>query len=124
MRTNERCCGLQPPERMLQVSVPDCRSSDYERAVGNRVRDRFIFFGAGQHIRGAYCGARTLKGHIVRIYDPQMLKSKVAHRTSGCADVERIAGVHQDHAQVIEFRRRGQAIFILRHVLLSFVQLT
>jgi len=109
---------------MLQLSVPDCRGSDYERAVGDSVRDSFIFFGVGQDIRGARCGARTLKRHIVGIYDPQMLKSKIAHRSSGRADVERIAGVHQDHTQVIEFRRRGQAIFILRHLLLSFVQLT
>src|SRR5208283_3594880 len=121
MRANERRSGLQPAKRMLQVAVSDRGGSDYKRAVGDRAGNSLILLGVGQHFRGADGGTSTLKRYIVRIYDPQMLKTKVAHCPSGCADIERIARIYQNHAQVIEFRRRGQAAFILRQLLLSFV---
>jgi hypothetical protein len=45
-----------------------------------------------------------------------MLKSEVAHGSSGRADVERIARVHQDDAQMIEFGWYRQAVCILRQL--------
>jgi hypothetical protein len=43
-----------------------------------------------------------------------MVKPEVAHGASGSADIERIADVHEDDAQVIEFSGDGQGACILR----------
>jgi len=95
---------------MLQIAMPDRSGSNHKRAVGNRIGNRFILFGAGQHVCRAHCGASALKCYIVGMHHSQMAKSEVAHCPSGGADVERIARIHQDHTQVIEFNSREQGI--------------
>jgi hypothetical protein len=115
MPANEASAWLQTLEGVLQVAMADCSSSDHKRAVGNRFGDGFEFFSFGQQVRGSHCGSSILKGHIVGIHHPQMEKSKITHCPSGSADVERIAGVHQNHAQMIEFSGNRQATNILRH---------
>jgi len=94
--------------------VADCGGSDHKRAIGNGFGNGFEFFGAGQNIRGIHGGAGALKCHIVGIHHAQMAKSEVAHRPRGRADVQGIACVHQDNAQMIEFSRNRQSTFILR----------
>ncbi len=103
MRANHGDPGLQPLEGMLQVAMANCCGSDNERAIRDRFGYGAVLFGAGQHGGGAHGGTGALKCHIVWIDYPQAVKTKVAHCPSGCADVERIARVHQDHAQMIEF---------------------
>ena len=74
----------------------------------------FEFFGARQYVGCAHGGASAFKSHIVGIHYTQMLKSEIAHRPRGCADVEGIARVHQDDAQTIEFGSARQRTRILR----------
>jgi hypothetical protein len=99
---------------MLQVAMADCGGSHHERAVGYCFGYGLVLFGAGQHRRGTYGGTGTLKCHLVGIHYAQVVKSKIAHRPSGRADVEGIARVHQDNAQSIEFSSKRQAVRILR----------
>ena len=115
MPANEGGPRLQALERMLQVTMTDGSGSDHERTISNSFRYGFEFFGIDQYIRGSHGRTRILKRHIIGIYDSQVEKSKVAHGPSGRADVERIARVYQDQAQVIEFSRNVQVMYILRH---------
>lgn len=117
MPAKEASPRLQAPEGMLQVTMADRSGSNHQRAIGNRFGDGFEFFGMGQHIRGAYGGASILKRHFVGIHHPQMEESKVAHCPGGRANVEGIARVYQDNAQMIEFSVNGQARDILRQPL-------
>ena len=114
MGANERRTRLQSLERMLQITRANRRGSDHQRAVGNCLGQSFVFFGAFQYLCCAYGGTSPLKCYIVGIHHPQMLESEIAHRPSGCADVQGIARVHQDHAEAIEFSGNGQASCILR----------
>jgi hypothetical protein len=99
---------------MLQVAVADGGGSDYECAVGDSFGYGFILFCGAQHGCGADGGTSVIKCDIVGIHDPQMAESEIAHGPSGRADVEGIARVHQDDAQIVEFSGNGQASFILR----------
>jgi hypothetical protein len=114
MSANERRARFQAMKRMSQVAIPHCRSSNHQRAVGNRFGYGFEFFGARQYVGCAHGGASAFKSHIVGIHYTQMLKSEIAHRPRGCADVEGIARVHQDDAQTIEFSSARQRTRILR----------
>jgi hypothetical protein len=114
MRTNHGSACLQALEGMLQVAMADCRGSDHQRAIGNCLGHRFVLLGAGQHCGRSHSGTGAFKCHIVGINYTQVLKTKVAHGPSGRADVERIARIHQNDAQMIEFSRNRQAGFILR----------
>jgi hypothetical protein len=95
---------------MLQVTMTNRGGTDHERAVSNCFCYRFVFCCAGQDGRCAHGGTSILKSHIVWIHHSQVLKSKVAHRASGCSDVERIARIHEDDAQTVEFNRDGQVV--------------
>jgi len=116
MPANELGSNFQALERMLQVTVADGGSSNDQRTVRNRFGHGLVFFGGRQHGCGADGRTSIAKGHVVWIYHPQMLKSEVAHGSSGRADVERIARVHQDDAQMIEFGWYRQAVCILRQL--------
>src|SRR5271154_4762984 len=94
--------------------MADRSSSDHQRTIGNGFSQRLEFFRAGQNFRRSHGRACSFKRHIVGIHYPQMAKSKVAHRSSGRADVEGIARVHEDDAQTIEFSRKRQSVGILR----------
>jgi len=114
MRANHGGAGLQALERMLQIAMSNGGGSDHERAIGNRRGYGFIFFRTGQYFRRGHGGTGAFKCHIVRIHYPEMAKSEVAHCPRCRANVEGIARVHQDNAQMIEFGRNRQANFILR----------
>jgi hypothetical protein len=114
MSTNDRSTSLQALEGMLQIAMSDGSGSDYKRTIGNRFRHSFEFFSTGQHGSGPHGGTCALKGHVVGIDHSQMVKSEVAHRPGGGADVEGIARVDQDDTQTVEFSRNEQTIVILR----------
>jgi hypothetical protein len=115
MPANQASAWLQTLQGVLQVAMADCGSSDHKRAVGNRFGHSFEFFSIGQQVRGAHRGSGILKGHIVGVHHSQVEKSKIAHCPSGSANVERIAGIHQNYAQIVEFSGNRQARNILRH---------
>lgn len=114
MPPNQPSTGFQPLEGMLQIAMSNCCGSYHERAVGNRFRHRIEFFCMGQQIPCAYGGTGILKSHVVGIHHSQVKKPKVAHRPGSGADIKRIAHVHQDNAQLIEFSKSRQAGNILR----------
>lgn len=114
MRANDGGSRLQTLKGMLQVAMADGGGPDDERAIGNRFCQRFVLFSAGQDGCGAHGGTSALKCDIVGIHHAQMVKPEIAHCPGGRADVEGIARVHQDDAQMIEFGRNRQAICILR----------
>lgn len=118
MPANQASAWLQTLEGVLQVAMADCGGSDHERAIGNGFGYGFEFFCIGEQVRGAHGRTCILEGYIVGIHYPQMEKSKIAHCPSSSTDVEGIAGVHQDHAQMIEFSGNRQAKNILRYGLL------
>lgn len=99
---------LQPHQRVLQVAMADRRGSNDQRAVGNRFRHGLINFRACQRGRRAHRRSRILKRYVIRIYQAKARKSKIAHRTRSRTDVQRIAHVHQNDAEVIRVSRRRQ----------------
>ena len=116
MPANELSANFQAVKGMLQVTVADSGGSNDQRTVRNRFGYGFVFFSSRQHRCGADGRASIPKSHVVWIYYPQAVKSKIAHGSSGRADVKRIARVHQDDAQMIEFSWYGQAVCILRQL--------
>jgi hypothetical protein len=114
MPANDWRPNLQALDGMLQVAMANGCGPDYERTVGNRFRHGFVLLGRRQHGGRAHGRAGPLKRNIVRIHHPQTPETEVAHSPGGGADVERIARVHQNHAQMIEFSRSRQAVSILR----------
>src|SRR2546430_1268653 len=96
---------LKAPDRVLQLTETDGRSSDDQRAVPDGFGEGFALFGAGEQRRGADRRARLAECQFVGVYDTQMEEAEVAHRAGGGADVERIARGDKDDAQAIEFGR-------------------
>lgn len=98
MPANDRRSYLQAPQGMVQVARTDRSSSDDKRAVCNRLGDSFVFFGSGEYCGSANSRASLTKRRLERIYYPQTMKSKIAHRPGSRSDVERIARLHQNDA--------------------------
>jgi hypothetical protein len=72
--------------------------SHYQRAIGDRFGDSLVHLSARQRGRRTNGGASITECHVVRIHQPQMWKSKIAHGPRGRADVQGVAHVHKDHA--------------------------
>lgn len=110
---------LKAPDRVLQLTETDGRSSDDQRAVPDGFGEGFALFGAGEQRRGADRRARLAECQFVGVYDTQMEEAEVAHRAGGGADVERIARGDKDDAQAIEFgiRRQGRRVYSRREVM-------
>ena len=108
MRADDRGGRFEALERMLEVAGSDGGSAYDEQTVRDGFSDGFELFGAGEEIGGTDGRACALECHVVGIHYPQVAKSEVAHGAGGCADVERIAGVYEDDAQLIELRRNRQ----------------
>src|ERR1700728_2650793 len=90
---------------MLQLPVTDSRCANDNRTICNGFCDTLIFLRVGQQLRRPDRRTSLAKRRVVGIDDAQMMKSKVAHRARGCADIKRIARSHQYHAKTIEFIR-------------------
>src|SRR5579862_7369435 len=93
---------LQREEFVLQFAIADRRGPYDQAAVADRFRYRAKFLCAGQQRLGAYRGYRLAKCFLVRGHHAEVKHAEVAHGTSGGADVERVAGADEDHAQVGE----------------------
>ena len=114
VRANERSAHFQPLERVLEIAMSDGGGPYNQRAIGHGVGDGFELFGASEEVGRPDGGTRPLESDVVRIDYAEVLKSEIAHGTGGRSDIERIARVHQDDAQMIEFGGNGQTVFILR----------
>ena len=87
---------------VLRVAAAQGGGADDESAVRDSFGETLELFGAGEKKRGTHSGACFTKGQFVRIHDAKMEEAKVAHGSGGSANVERIARVDEDDAQVIE----------------------
>jgi hypothetical protein len=95
-------------DRVLQFARADRCGSDDERAVSNSFGDSLELLGMGKKRQCADRGVRFAKGQFVGVHDAEVEESEVAHGAGGRADVEGIARVDEDDAQVVELGWRGQ----------------
>jgi hypothetical protein len=107
---------------MLQIAMADGGSSDDERAIGHCLGHRFVNFGGRQRGRGADCRTSVAERYVVRIDQPQVGESEVAHGPGGRANIERISHVYENDAQTGEFGGDRQAVAILRQELANHFQ--
>ncbi len=83
-------CGFQAMEGQVEVAMACRRGSHNERAIGYRRRNVVEDLSLLQNLMRANCGAGFLKGDVIRIDQPEMGVTEIAHRARGGADVERI----------------------------------
>jgi len=93
---------LEAFDGVLRIAAAHGGGADDERAVRDSFGNRLELFGAGEKRRGAHSGACFTKGQFVWIHDAKMEEAEVAHGAGGGANIERIARVDEDDAQVIE----------------------
>ncbi len=99
---------LEAAYRVLRLAAADGGSANNEGAIRDGFGDRFEFFGAGEQWLSTNGGTRFAKGRFVGIHDAQMEEAEVAHGASGGANVERIARLDKDDAQVVELGKGRQ----------------
>ena len=87
---------------VLRVAAANGGGADDESAVRDGFGNSLELFGAGEKRRGTHGRACFTKGQFVWIHDAKMEEAEVAHGAGGGANVERIARVDEDDAQVIE----------------------
>ncbi len=92
---------LEPPDRDAATRDGRRTSCPHERAIGNGFGDRGEIFRRLQQRRRSHRGARFAKSNVVGFNDAQARKTEVRHSAGGSADVERVAGLHEDNAQVL-----------------------
>jgi len=105
---NQRRSLFEAFDEVLRVTAAHGGGADDESAVRNGFGETLELFGAGEKRRGAHSGACFTKGQFVGIDDAKMEEAEVAHGAGGGANVERIARVDEDDAQVIELGWGGQ----------------
>ena len=98
---------------MQRVAAANGGGADDERAVRDSFGERLEFFSAGEKRRCTHSGACFTKSQFVGIHDAKMEETEVAHGPGGGADVERIARVDEDDAQVIELGWGGQGTAVI-----------
>ena len=92
---------FEAAEGMLQFPVSNRSRADDQLAVGYRGGDRWAFFGALEQGGGPHRGAGLSESEVVGVDDPQAREAEVGHRSGRRADIERIAGLHQDDAKIV-----------------------
>lgn len=94
---------------MLQTARADGRRSDYEGAIRDGVSDGREFLGILEQSCGPYGGPSIAKGNVVGIDHSQITRTEVSHGARHRANIQRIAGAHEDYNQLVEFRQEQQA---------------
>lgn len=87
---------------MQRVATANGSGTDDEGAVLDGLCESLEFFSASEKRRGAHSGACFPKSQFVGIHDAKMEETEVAHGAGGGANIEGIARVDEDDAQVIE----------------------
>src|SRR5580698_8642160 len=98
---------------MLYFPASHGAGGNHESAICNGVSDILELFGTSENISCADCGTRLAKGWSIRIDNPQMREAEVAHGAGGRANVQRIAGRDQHHAEMVEFGGRWQGKYCI-----------
>ena len=99
---NQRRALFEAFDEMQRVAAANGGGADDESAVRDSFGESLEFFGAGEKRRGAHSGACFPKSQFVGIYDAKVEETEIAHGTGGGANVEGVARVDEDDAQVIE----------------------
>jgi hypothetical protein len=106
-----RCSGKRA-QRMLQFTVTDGCGAYDQRAVGYRIRDGRVFFRARQQFARSYRRPRFTKRQSVRIHNPEMGHSEVAH-CAGCGSyVERVSRIDQHNPELIQCIVHNVAFYV------------
>ena len=93
---------LEALNEVLRFAAANGGGADDESAVRNGFGNSLELFGASEKRRGAHGRACFTKSQFVGIDDAKVEEAEVAHGAGGGANVERIARVDEDDAQVIE----------------------
>jgi hypothetical protein len=99
---------------MLKPSMSYRCSSNYERAVGNRLGDRIELLSGVKQWCGRHCRDCFPESHLVRINDTQNLVTEILHGTRRCSDIKRVTRSHQNDDKV-QSNRSGCSRAILAH---------
>ena len=92
----------------MQRPMADSSGSYDKRAIGNCFGDGLELFGTFKQRGGTHSGTRLPKRGLIRVHDPQVTKSEIAHCARSRADIERIPRRHKDDAEAIELSWSGQ----------------
>ena len=100
---------LKAANRMQGLAAADGSGANNEGAVRDGIGDGFEFFGAGKQRLRADGGTRFAESQFVWVYHAKMREAEVAHGPGSGADVQGIARLDENDAQVVEFgvRRQG-----------------
>ena len=99
---------LEAANGMLRLAAANGCSADNERAIRDGFGDGFEFLAAGKKWLSANGGTRFAEGQVVGIHDAQMEEAEIAHGPGGSANVEGIARLDEDDAQMVELSERRQ----------------
>jgi hypothetical protein len=93
---------LEAFDGVLRVAAAHGGGANDESTVRNGFGETLELYSTGEKRRGAHGRACFTKSQFVWIHDAKMEEAEVAHSAGGGANVERIARVDEDDAQVIE----------------------
>ncbi len=99
---------VEAPDGVPQFAAADGGGSDDEGAVCDGVGHGLEPLGAGEQRRSSDSGTRFAKRQLERIHHAEMKEAEIAHGAGGGADVQRVARIHEDDAQAVEFGRSEQ----------------
>jgi len=94
---------IETANRMLHLSRAYRCGSHNEGAIFDGLGNGLEFRGLREQRLSANGGTRLAKSQFVGIHHTKMEKAEVAHRTSGGANVERIARGDKNDSQAIGF---------------------
>src|SRR5581483_8211172 len=95
-------CNRQGPQGMLQVAIARGRRPHNQVAIGYSTRDTLVLHCILQQSRRSHGRASFPKSDVVRVYNPQLEETKVAHGASRRPNVQGIAARNQNDAEMIE----------------------
>ena len=100
--------------RLMEMARADRGGANDESAIGDGFGNGFELLGARENGRSADSGAGLPKRGSVGLHNAKVAKAEIAHRARGGADVEGVARLDEDDAQVVGFSGAEQAP-ILKH---------
>lgn len=101
MLANEPSGLIWAADGVVQLALADGGGSDNQCAVLNSFGHGPEFFGASEQRIGANGRTCLAKSQLVRVYDPKMEETKVAHSAGGGADVEWVSRCDKNKAQAV-----------------------
>jgi hypothetical protein len=99
---------FEPANGVLRLATANSGGTDHKGAIRDGFGDRFEFSGAGKQRFRADGGTRFAERKFVRVHDAKMQKAEIAHSACGGPDIEGIARLDEDDAQMIEFGTGSQ----------------